>query len=135
MTKRHAKPTALQLAERTYRRVLAIERRLARDNAPITEPSLASLQAIGWGARKDINDLCHAMHAEFATLRTLTDHCARLLREKETLQRRLYAVQESKTNPPQWLDDIVPPQTTIHSHEPGKPCTEYCKTIPTRPQL
>jgi hypothetical protein len=95
-SKRHAKPTAAQLAERTYRRVLAIEKRLARDNAPITEPSLSSLQAIGWGARKDINDLCHAMHAEFATIRTLTDHCARLLREKETLQRRLYAVQELK---------------------------------------
>ena len=57
-------------------------------------------------------------------MRVLADHCARLLREKETLQRRLYAMQESKTNPLQW-----------HSHEPGKPCTEYCKTIPTRPQL
>ena len=32
-------------------------------------------------------------------------------------------------------EDIVPPQTTIHSHEPGKQCTEYCLTIPTRPQL
>jgi hypothetical protein len=89
-SKRHAKPTPAQLAERTYRRVLAIEKRLARDNAPITEPSLASLQAIGWGARKDINDLGHAMHAEFATIRTLADHCARLLREKETLMKHIY---------------------------------------------
>jgi hypothetical protein len=96
-SKRHAKPTAAQLSERTYRRVLAIEKRLARDNAPITEPSLASLQAIGWGARKDINDLGHAMHAEFATIRTLTDHCARLLREKETLQRIVTEMKDSAT--------------------------------------
>jgi hypothetical protein len=39
------------------------------------------------------------MHAEFSTMRTLADHCARLLREKETLQRRLYAVQELKEAP------------------------------------
>jgi hypothetical protein len=120
-SKRHAKPTAQTLAERSYRHVLALRTTL------LNQMALIRL------------DIVTARREDREHMKTLADHCARLLREKETLQRRLYAVQELKANPLQWPlpwpDGVVPPQTTIHSHEPGKPCTEYCKTIPTRPQL
>ena len=114
MTKRHAKPTAAALSERTYRHVLAFKRTLLNQMAHIRL------------------DIAAARREDRKHMKTLIDHCARLLREKETLQRQVYAVKEMKQNPLQWLDDIVPPYTTIHSHEPGKQCTEYCRTIPNK---
>jgi hypothetical protein len=86
-SKRHAKPTALQLAERTYRKVMALSREVA---------DLRKLQLKSYEAHLP-----------------LIDHCARLLREKETLQRQLYAVQELKDSSPcAWR----------HSHRLGVRC-------------
>jgi hypothetical protein len=70
VNKRHAKPAALTLAERSYRRLLRMD-----DALQAISPAVVALEG---------------------HVRTLTDHCARLLREKETLQKRLYAVQELK---------------------------------------
>jgi hypothetical protein len=107
MTKRHAKPTAMQLAERTYRKVLAIEKRLTNAEAAIDEPSLDSLQRIGWGARKDVNDLRLHIDGHFEALRPILDHCARLLKEKETLQRE---VEILKAHPWRTADEGLTPQ-------------------------
>jgi hypothetical protein len=77
-SKRHAKPTAAALAARTYRKVLAMEKRLENQMALI---------------RLDMQSLSLDMHslAKFTakTMRPILDHCVRLLREKETLQRQL----------------------------------------------
>ncbi|MHB8272787.1 hypothetical protein [Bradyrhizobium sp.] len=135
MTKRHAKPTAAALIERTYRHVLAFKRALLNQMAYLRLDIAAA-------RREDRTELMEELAiikrraAEAADaqehVRILAEHCERLLREKETLQRQLYAVKEMKQNPLQWLDEIVPPYTTIHSHEPGKPCTEYCRTFPAK---
>jgi hypothetical protein len=70
-SKRHAKPTALQLAERTYRKVIEFKRIILNQMAIIRL------------------DIMEARIQDRTHMRTLTDHCARLLREKETLQKRL----------------------------------------------
>jgi hypothetical protein len=77
-SKRHAKPTAQTLAERSYRHVLALRTTL------LNQMALIRL------------DIVTARREDREHMKTLADHCARLLREKETLQRRLYAVQELK---------------------------------------
>jgi hypothetical protein len=87
-------------------------------------------------------DIVTARREDREHMKTLADHCARLLREKETLQRRLYAVQELKDEARtaaiaeavkyKIVDDS---DVTIHSHPPGSECTEYCRTFPSRPQL
>jgi len=71
MTKRHAKPTAAALSERTYRHVLAFKRTLLNQMAHIRL------------------DIAAARREDREHMKTLIDHCARLLREKETLQRQL----------------------------------------------
>jgi uncharacterized membrane protein YccC len=143
-TKRHAKPTAEQLAERAYRKAIKMD-----DTLQSIAPQIDASHALAERTYRKVlkfhstllNQMAH-IRLDIATARredrehmkTLVDHCARLLKEKETLQRQLYAVKEMKENPLQWLD-VVPPQTTIHSHEPGKQCTEYCRTIPARPKV
>ena len=77
--KRHAKPTAAALSERTYRHVLAFKRTLLNQMAHIRL------------------DLAAARREDREHMKTLIDHCARLLREKETLQRRLAAFEAPLT--------------------------------------
>jgi len=76
--KRHAKTTAAALAERTYRKVLKFHSTLLNQMAHIRL------------------DIAAARGEDREHMKTLIDHCARLLREKETLQRQLYAVKELK---------------------------------------
>ena len=100
--KRHAKPSAEQLAARMYRKILAIEKLLGGTDPEFAEPSLALIRNIAWGARADINELklefrsALAMISErlesisgdhVSTVKELAQHCTRLLREKETLLR------------------------------------------------
>ena len=77
MTKRHTKPTAVALAERTYRKVLKFHSTLLNQMAHI---------------RLDISA---ARREDREHIVKLIDHCARLLREKETLQRRLEAMRKA----------------------------------------
>jgi hypothetical protein len=140
MTKRHAKPTAMQLAERTYRKVLAIEKRLTNADAAIDEPSLDSLQGIGWGARKDVNDLRLRIDDHFEALKPILDHCARLLKEKETLQREAEII---KAHPWRTADEGLTPQQSEdnynprwhepanrHNHPVTDPCSPSCPHFP-----
>jgi hypothetical protein len=70
-SKRHAKPTAAHLSERTYRKVLELKRII------LNQMALIRL------------DIATERQSDRAITKTLADHCARLLREKETLQKRL----------------------------------------------
>ena len=98
--KRHAKPTAAALAERTYRKVLKFHSTLLNQMAHIRLDIAAA-------RREDRTELMEELAiikrraAEAADaqehVRILAEHCERLLREKETLQRQLYAVKEMKT--------------------------------------
>lgn len=65
MTKRHAKPTPAQLMERIYRHQIASDKRLDAIEA------LMEHDGVG----------------RTVLLKTITEHCWRLLREKETLMR------------------------------------------------
>jgi hypothetical protein len=71
VSKRHAKPTTQQLAERIYRRQLKFERMLLNQMAHIRL------------------DIVSARREDREHTKTLIDHCARLLREKETLMNSL----------------------------------------------
>ena len=124
MTKRHAKPTSMQLAERTYRKVLFIEKVLA-DAAVIHADNKTEIEAIGMRMASIVSTQKRISE----TVRTLADHCARLLREKETLQRQL-AIEVGKS-----YKVVEDSEMTIHSHPPGMLCTDGCRTFPTRPQL
>jgi hypothetical protein len=71
---KRAKPTSAQLTDRIYRKVLAIEKIMA-DAALIHVDNKVSLEAL------------------YETMRTLTHHCERLLKEKETLAARCDALE------------------------------------------
>jgi hypothetical protein len=95
VTKRHAKPTALQLINRLYRQSLANTRDVGNQLAII---------------RLDLQE----SRLRAKTVKTLIDHCARLLREKETLQRKLYAVKEMKDRwPLPWPENVRPPSLAM----------------------
>jgi hypothetical protein len=96
MTKRHAKPTALQLAERSYRHALSFKRTLLNQMAHI---------------RLDISQ---ARREDREHIVKLIDHCARLLREKETLMRQVYAVKEMKDKwPLPWPANVRTPSLAM----------------------
>ncbi len=125
--KRHAKPTAMQIAERSYRKILALSA-LISEECRDTRLRLHQLELL--------------MGRRLNNQAVLIDHCARLLREKETLQKRLYAVKELKDEArTDAISEAVKytivddSEVTIHSHSPGSQCTEYCRTFPSRPQL
>ena len=140
MTKRHAKPTAQALAERSYRHVLAFKRTLLNQMAHIRLDIAAARRE----DRHTIDEKLKEIYDYLAendrhlgiqerTLRThvlaLTNHCARLLREKETLQRQL-AIEVGKS-----YKVVEDSEMTIHSHPPGMSCTDGCRTFQTRPKL
>ena len=76
MNKRHAKPTSRQLLERIYRRQIAIDARL-----DVLESHL------------DVD-----LHRRTGMLRTITEHCIRLLGEKATLMELVHREQLSEAN-------------------------------------
>jgi hypothetical protein len=75
MTKRHAKPTSAQLIARMYRKVLEFKLSL------LNQMALMRL------------DIARERALDREQLKTITDHCARLLKEKETLQRQVERMQ------------------------------------------
>ena len=83
MTKRHAKPTSAQLAARTYRKV-----------AGHRFSSLASIHANG-DALQAIDAKLGLLMERVSALNPIVDHCARLLKEKETLQRQVEAMKNA----------------------------------------
>jgi hypothetical protein len=82
VNKRHAKPTSHQLLARIYRRQIAADARLDAIESMVTLDS----------------------HSRTLLMKTIADHCWRLLREKETLMRlvdhdALRAVHEFMSRP------------------------------------
>jgi hypothetical protein len=103
-SKRHAKPTAAALSERTYRHVLAFKRTLLNQMAHIRL------------------DIAAARREDREHMKTLIDHCARLLREKETLQRQLaIATALSYT--------IKQGPIESHFHAPDDQCDSRCHVV------
>jgi hypothetical protein len=108
MTKRHAKPTSAQLAARMYRRLIMTESRLAE-----TKQEVRSLNAnlTAWSTRI-ISQI--GKHAE--SMRLVADHCARLLKEKETLQKQIERMREPfKIVPGEPLYNV---QANAHAYPP-----------------
>jgi hypothetical protein len=77
MTKRHAKPTSAQLIARMYRKVLAMD-------SLLTDTIDANGEALD-----AINSKLGLLMERVSALNPIVDHCARLLKEKETLQRQV----------------------------------------------
>jgi hypothetical protein len=100
-SKRHAKPTAQQLVERSYRHVIGLKRVLMKDATENRQLIRNDLK----GIYDYIAEMDRHIGIQERTLRShvlaLADHCARLLREKETLMRRL-ALTGAK--PAKWED-------------------------------
>jgi hypothetical protein len=103
-SKRHAKPTASALSERTYRKVLKFHSTLLNQMAHIRLDITAARRE----DRSEVIDELVILKTRVAEcgdalehVRVLADHCARLLREKETLQKMLASkipVLENKCN-------------------------------------
>jgi hypothetical protein len=96
-SKRHAKPTALQLVERSYRHVIGLKRVLMKDATENRQLIRNDLK----GIYDYIAEMDRHIGIQERTLRShvlaLADHCARLLREKETLQRIVTEMKDSAT--------------------------------------
>lgn len=101
MTKRHAKPTTAQLVARIYRKLIAIE------------ANQADIGMIALDAKEAIGEMRIESRATMGTVKILTDHCARLLREKETLMKR---VQLKEAN------DFMARVPTVYERVPGELC-------------
>lgn len=98
MSKRHAKPTPAQVLSRIYRRQLVLEKKIERFTTPSQHLNdihsrLRHLDmqvgemcsGLGKTLLGRIADLIRSVQQKDATIKTLADHCARLMREKETL--------------------------------------------------
>jgi hypothetical protein len=109
-SKRHAPPSVLALVNRVYRKVIALEK-IATDAAMIHVDNKIEIEAIGMrmasivSSQKRINE----------TLRTLTDHCTRLLREKETLQKQIAKSTVHKDDERMWTAPLPKPKQWIHT--------------------
>lgn len=79
-SKRHAKPTPAALTARMYRKLLKMD-----DILQDLAPAVSFLSSTCRQTREDV--LANGRRLD--AMRVLADHCARLLREKETLQRQL----------------------------------------------
>lgn len=104
-TRRHAKPTAVALANRTYRKVIAVEHGFAD-----LRQRLTVLEIQGEQTRSGQRMLSERIES----YRVIVEHCARLLREKETVQRQLVEANEfmaeltrGSASPPPVLRDAI----------------------------
>jgi hypothetical protein len=82
MTKRHAKPTSAQLVARIYRKVVAMD-------SLLTDTIDANGEALD-----AINSKLGLLMERVSSLNPIVDHCARLLKEKETLQKQIEKMRE-----------------------------------------
>jgi hypothetical protein len=118
MTKRHAKPTSAQLVERTYRQMLQFKLTL------LNQMALMRL------------DIATERHRDREHMKTLADHCARLLKEKETLQKQIEKMREPfKIVPgePVYCAEITPVNVKImNSSFEGSPGDGMPKVSSTR---
>jgi hypothetical protein len=91
MNKRHAKPTTAQLVSRVYRKQLDMEKQFVDQLALLR----LDFERLASGQRM-LSERLESIHeGNLATVKTLADHCARLLREKETLMKAAQALHDS----------------------------------------
>jgi hypothetical protein len=88
ISKRHAPPSLLQLQQRTYRGQLALKKYVA-NQIGFSLLAIASLQNQFNQLQGDLNISVATTAKQAATIKTLADHCQRLLREKELLVRMI----------------------------------------------
>jgi hypothetical protein len=117
-TKRHAKPSSAQLIARIYRKQLAME----ANQSDIGDVVIEVKDGID-EMRSAVAMLSQRMESYRETTKTLTDHCARLLKEKETLQRQV----ERLRAPTRMLSHtrVMPPTIQcafVSTHVDGVPC-------------
>jgi len=82
MNKRHAKPTTAQLVARIYRQQLA----MASNQADIGDIAINVNEELA-EIRAEMRSALAMLSQRVESFRVLADHCARLLREKETLMK------------------------------------------------
>lgn len=97
MNKRHAKPTTAQLTGRIYRRLLEVQANQAdigeitldvKDELRETRDEMRSALKMLSMRLESLTDLVQILtNSHTGTFATVIDHCARLLREKETLMK------------------------------------------------
>jgi hypothetical protein len=140
MNKRHAKPTSAQLAARTYRHVLRLNERMedyiaTGDAIQAIERTLHGLLFDSKEAREDNLPTLPALQREMGaltsgqemfshrleSLRVIADHCNRLLKEKETLQRMVQTMKDASALVSRWAPS---PSITPHGGVP----TVYTRT-------
>jgi hypothetical protein len=114
-SKRHAKPTTSTYLSRIYRRQIAL-----KDNINMMDVRCRlEFESMGSGQAM-LSERMESMHD---TIKILVDHCARLLREKETLMNKLRAAQEvvyplMQENPIRWYHHCA----VGHLHREGITC-------------
>ena len=112
MTKRHAKPTTAQLVERTYRQMLQFKLTL------LNQMALMRL------------DMATERHRDREHMKTLADHCARLLKEKETLQRQVEMSRKGRNTDWDWREKMA--ADIMNSSFEGSPGDGMPKVSSTR---
>jgi transposase-like protein len=122
MNKRRAKPTAQQLANRTYRKQIATEKFIVNQLEWITS-RLRSLQS----GQKMLAELIESVRlAQVDTMKPLADHCRRLLREKESLMKANAFMAEAPRSISTRLDVNAFPRIQVCGfkllHRPGIRC-------------
>lgn len=86
MNKRHAKPTTAQLLNRVYRKQLEMERTL--DELTSRTGVLLTASSVAHSGQRMLSERMETIRdGTLTTVKTLVDHCSRLLREKETLMK------------------------------------------------
>jgi len=110
MNKRHAKPTSAQIMHRIYRQQIALR------------AEFASLQS----GQRMLSDRMEAF-------RVLADHCARLLREKDTLAKivaryqgppsALRQANDFMSHLTRRVNDRATPCGFVNTHRPGIQCS------------
>lgn len=133
MNKR-AKPTPAQLAERTYRKMLALEKVMAFQ---LTELQTIKHRVGEQHAIADMVGFLQRRHELDNTLKTMATHCERLLREKETLQKQLAMVCETTSHQQQknddwWLQPVKGFCAVAHLHRDGVICAVCNHNAPRR---
>jgi hypothetical protein len=118
MTKRHAKPTSAQLVARIYRKVVAMD-------SLLTDTIDANGEALD-----AINSKLGLLMERVSSLNPIVDHCARLLKEKETLQRQVEMSRKGRNTDWDWREKMA--ADIMNSSFEGSPDDGMPKVSSTR---
>jgi hypothetical protein len=132
MNKRHAKPTSAQLLSRIYRQQIALRaevallqsgQRLFSERMESMHEELHRNDCLTHRRMEALTDLVQILtDSHTGTYATVVDHCARLLREKETLMSMID--RERALNGHVWKNPMLPSVTCAFAstHRAGLRC-------------